>query len=68
MAVQKREVKSVEVTYLCDACGKGMMAAMGEMDRDNGAIEHRCVICDHSQVFNWVSYPHIEHVGVDEDI
>ncbi len=68
MAEQKREVKTVEVTYLCDACGQGMMSSVGEMNRETGDQEHRCVICDHSQVFKWVSYPHIEHVGLDEEI
>ena len=68
MPEQKREVKTVEVTYLCDACGKGMMTSVGVADKTTGETEHRCVICDHSQMFKWVSYPHIEYVGLDEEI
>jgi hypothetical protein len=45
----KREVRPVEVNYICDACGQGMMARSGEMDPKTGDIEHRCLICDHQQ-------------------
>ena len=68
MPENKREVRSVEVTYVCDACGKGMMARAGEMDPDTGDIEHHCVICNHKQIFQWHEYPHIEHIGLDEKI
>ena len=64
----KREVRPVEVSYLCDACGKGMMSRSGEMDPKTGDIEHSCVICDHTQVFQWREYPRIDHIGIDEDI
>jgi uncharacterized cysteine cluster protein YcgN (CxxCxxCC family) len=56
------------VNYLCDACGKGMMTRVGEMDPKTGDIEHRCVICDHQQCFQWREYPRIDHVGLDEKI
>ena len=64
----KREVRPVEVNYVCDACGQGMMARSGEMDPRTGDIEHRCLICDHQQTFQWREYPRIDHVGLDEKI
>ena len=51
-----------------DACGQGMMARSGEMDPKTGDIEHRCLICDHKQTFQWREYPRIEHIGLDEQI
>ncbi|MEQ9462324.1 MAG: type II citrate synthase [Haliea sp.] len=63
----KREVRPIEVNYVCDACGKGMMAACGDMDPKTGAIDHRCMICDHQQVFSWQPYPRVEHIGLDEN-
>jgi hypothetical protein len=43
-----------------------MLEACGAMDPENGNIEHRCLICDHRQTFQWRSYPRIDHIGVDE--
>lgn len=68
MPEMKREVRTVEVTYLCDACGKGFMSRSGEMDPESGDIEHSCLICDHKQVFQWREYPRIDHIGVEEKI
>ncbi len=62
----KREVRPVEVSYLCDSCGQGMMERCGEMNPASGDIEHRCLICDHRQTFKWLSYPRVEHVGMDD--
>jgi hypothetical protein len=62
----KREVRPVEVNYVCDACGQGMMARSGDMDRETGDIPHRCLICDHSHTFKWREYPRIDHIGLDE--
>lgn len=62
----KRLVRPVEINYICDACGKGMLEVCGEMDPATGDIEHRCLICDHRQTFQWHSYPRIDHVGIDE--
>jgi hypothetical protein len=62
----KQEVRPIEVNYVCDACGQGMMSAVGEMDPVSGNIDHRCMICDHEQVFQWRAYPHIDHVGLGE--
>ena len=64
----KREVRPVEVNYVCDAGGKGMMARCADMDPGTGAIEHRCLICDHRQTFHWREYPRIVHIGPDESI
>ncbi|PLW83706.1 type II citrate synthase [Kineobactrum sediminis] len=64
----KREVRPVEVSYVCDACGKGMMAPCGDMDPKTGNIDHRCMICNHQQVFQWRPYPRIEHIGLEETL
>jgi hypothetical protein len=64
----KREVRPVEVNYVCDACAKGMMAPCGKMDPVTGDIAHHCMICDHQQTFQWHEYPRIDHIGLDEDI
>ncbi|MFV8819010.1 type II citrate synthase [Haliea sp. E17] len=62
----KREVRPIEVNYVCDACGKGMMVQCGPMDPHSGDIEHSCLICDHRQTFQWRPYPRIDHIGVNE--
>ena len=68
MPVVKRLVRPVEVNYVCDGCSQGMLEHAGEMDAENGAQEHRCMICDHRQTFFWERYPRIEHIGLDEDL
>ena len=40
MAEIKREVRPVEVSYLCDECNQGMLVQSGPMDPDTGDIEH----------------------------
>lgn len=62
----KRPVQPIEVNYLCDQCGHGMMARSGEQDEQSGDTPHKCVICGYSQNFQWVSYPRIDYIGVDE--
>ena len=62
----KQEVRPIEVNYICDACGKGMMSPVGEMDPTSGDIEHHCMICNHKQTFQWRPYPRIDHVEVEE--
>ena len=62
----KRVVVPVEINYICDACGQGMMEKVGDMDPKTGDIDHRCLICDHRQVFQWLQYPRIDHIGTDE--
>jgi hypothetical protein len=64
----KREVRPIEINYVCDACSQGMMSRSGEMDPVTGEIEHRCLICDHQQTFRWLEYPRIAHIGLDEKI
>ncbi|MFV0276523.1 MAG: type II citrate synthase [Parahaliea sp.] len=68
MPEMKREVRPVEVNYVCDACGNGMMARSGDTDPKTGDTQHRCMICDHRQVFKWCEYPRIDHIGLDEDL
>ena len=68
MAEIKREVRPVEVSYLCDECNQGMLVQSGPMDPDTGDIEHKCLICDHQQTFQWREYPRIDHIGLDEQI
>lgn len=64
----KREVRPIEINYLCDGCEQGMMTKSGEMDPKTGDIPHKCLICNHEQVFQWRAYPRIDHVGIDEKI
>ena len=64
----KREVRPIEINYVCDACGNGMMAQTGPMDEATGDIEHSCPICDHKQTFKWRAYPHYDHIGLEEKI
>jgi predicted SprT family Zn-dependent metalloprotease len=64
----KRPVKTVEVNYVCDACGHGMMEQRGESNLVTGENLHACVICGHEQVFKWVTYPRIAYVGEEESI
>ncbi len=64
----KREVRPVEVNYVCDGCGQGMMSPSGEPDTTTGDIEHRCLICDDKQTFKWRQYPRIEYIGLDENL
>jgi DNA-directed RNA polymerase subunit RPC12/RpoP len=62
----RQEVRPIEVNYVCDACGKGMMSPVGEMEPTSGDIEHQCLICNHEQTFQWRPYPRIDYVGVEE--
>ena len=62
----KRPVQTIEVNYVCDKCQHGMMSQCGEINEETGAAPHKCVICGHEQTFEWVTYPRIDHIGVDE--
>ena len=62
----RQEVRPVEVAYVCDSCGKGMMNAISEMDPESGDTEHQCVICGHEQTFKWRPYPHIDYIAMDD--
>ena len=64
----KRLVQPVEVNYVCDKCGHGMMEKVGEANAQSGEIPHRCMICGYEQQFKWVSYPHLDYIGVGEKI
>lgn len=64
----KRPVQPVEVNYVCDKCGHGMMQKSAAMDSQTGDTPHNCMICGHVQIFKWVSYPRIDYVGVGEKI
>ena len=64
----KRPVKTIEVNYVCDACGHGMMEKKGELNPETGENPHACIICGHEQVFKWVTYPRIVYVGEDESL
>ncbi|MAT91894.1 MAG: type II citrate synthase [Halioglobus sp.] len=68
MPESKREVRPIEITYTCDACGQGLMNRAGDMDPQSGDILHRCPICDHEQTFQWRAYPRIEHIGLEEQL
>lgn len=62
----RRPVQPIEINYLCDKCEHGMMQRCGEMDAETGIIPHQCVICGHRANFEWVHYPRIDYVGLDE--
>ena len=62
----KRPVQAIEVNYVCDKCGHGMMKHTGEMEAVSGLVPHKCMICGHEQNFKWVSYPKIRYIGIDE--
>lgn len=62
----RRPVQPIEINYLCDKCEHGMMQSCGEMDPATGITPHKCVICGHQQNFEWVHYPRIDYVGLDE--
>jgi len=64
----KRPVQTIEVNYVCDKCGHGMMQKEGETNAHTGETLHRCMICGHEQTFKWVSYPRIDYIGVGEKI
>ncbi len=64
----KRPVQTIEVNYVCDKCGYGMMKKVSEMDSNTGDIMHECMICGHPQIFQWRSYPRINYIGLDESI
>jgi hypothetical protein len=62
----RQEVRPIEINYICDGCGKGMMSPAGEMDPSSGDIKHQCLICDHVQTFKWRPYPRIDYVDVEQ--
>ncbi len=61
----KKSVKTIEVNYICDACGHGMMEQRGEIDPASGDHPHACVICGHQQSFK-LTYPRILYVEEEE--
>ena len=65
MPESRRHVRPIEVSYVCDSCGNGLMEQAGEMDPDSGEILHRCVICSAEQHFKWRAYPRIDYVDAD---
>ena len=64
----KRPVQTIEVNYVCDKCGHGMMQKESEMNPQTGEILHRCMICGNEQTFKWISYPRIDYVGLGEKV
>lgn len=64
----KRPVQTVEVNYVCDSCGHGMVEKTGEIDPATGDAPHRCMICGAEHVFKWVSYPRIDYIGIGEKV
>jgi transcription elongation factor Elf1 len=68
MAEIKRAVQTIEVNYVCDKCGHGMMHKCGELNEETGDIAHKCVICGHEQNFQWVSYPRIDYIDEGESL
>lgn len=66
MAEVKRRVIPFEVNYVCDKCNRGMLKKCGDTDPVTGNTEHKCLICDHKQTFQWITYPWIDYVAEDD--
>ncbi len=62
----KREVKTVEINYVCDECGYGMMLQVAPRNEETGEVPHECAICGHGQIFKGVTYPHIAYLDVED--
>lgn len=63
MAELRREVKPVEINYLCDKCGKGMVIKLEGDATDEK--NHQCVICGEGYHFNGKGYPRIVYVPAE---
>ena len=57
-------VKTVQIHYVCDECGKGRMRATGRSN--TGIHEHRCDECGHRRMVADVRYPHVEYIEIHE--
>jgi hypothetical protein len=62
----KHEVKTVEINYVCDEFGYGMMRQVTPSSEETGEIPHKRAICGHSQTFKDVSYPHIAYLDIED--
>ncbi len=62
----KREVKTVEINYVCDECGYGMMRQLAPTNQETGETLHECAICGHKQTFKSVTYPHIAYLDIED--
>lgn len=61
-----KEVRTYEVNYICDVCGKGKMRPTGAMLASNPPqYPHRCNVCGAKNVFGR-QYPQIAY-GVGEE-
>jgi predicted RNA-binding Zn-ribbon protein involved in translation (DUF1610 family) len=60
-----KEVRTYEVSYICDVCGKGELRATGVMLMSNPPrFPHRCNACGAEKIFG-SKYPQITY-GVGE--
>ncbi len=64
----KRKVMPVEVNYVCDKCGYGMMQQTGPTNKETGENPHECMICGHNMTFKGVTYPHISYMAEDDNV
>ncbi len=62
MAEIRREVKPIEVSYLCDECNNGYVHEHPESKTE---ANHHCVICGHEYQFDGIVYPRIVFVPID---
>lgn len=60
------QVKVVGVDYVCDDCGKGIMALTGKFNPRDGLWEHCCTICSGLKEFP-VKYPTIKYERVSNE-
>ena len=59
----RREVKPIEVNYLCDKCEKGMVIKKSQVD--DSEHNHQCVICGEQYSFSGKGYPRVIYRPVE---
>lgn len=58
---KRTEVKTFEISYICDECHEGKMIYVGEITTNwSLKFQHRCEKCFHTQNFDLV-YPNIRY-------
>ena len=59
----KREVKPIQVSFLCPKCNNGFLEVKNESDTNLlRPYNHQCTNCDHSEYLA-ISYPYMEYVA-----
>jgi len=67
MPESKREVKTYNVDYICDECGKGKMKLEGScLTSFPTQYPHICDNCGASMTFTKTYYPHVIYEKIDK--